>query len=273
MEKLGPVLPIQLCRELKINTIFAGALLSDLNASKKIKISHAKIGSSPVYYIPGQEEKLSLLYSHLKEPEKKVYDLLKEKIIMDDFELNPLQRVALKEITDFAIPLNLTNGKIFWKWYLTSDEEAEILIKNILEPKEEVLEEPKKEVSEEPKEEIKETTELEIDKETQKKLEPKKLQYDLFPYLSSKEMEVLEQESIKKNTEYNLIVNLASTLGNLKYFLKFRSKKIISDKDLILAQHESQNKRLPLIYLTTGKLTKKAEKYAESSNIIIQKHG
>ena len=40
-----------------------------------VKISNAKIGSSPLYYVTGQEEKLEALYSHLKEPEKKVYDL------------------------------------------------------------------------------------------------------------------------------------------------------------------------------------------------------
>ena len=54
----GPVLPGQVNKELNMNVLFASAVLSELVDSKLIKLSHAKIGGSPVYYAVGQEPRL-----------------------------------------------------------------------------------------------------------------------------------------------------------------------------------------------------------------------
>jgi len=131
----GPILPVQLVKEIGGNTMIAGAILSDLVKSQRVKISHAKIGASPVYYTEGQEFKLAMLYNSLHEKEKKVYDLLKKSRVLRDKELQPVERVALRQIKDFAFPLevNLPSGKeIFWKWYLTPNSDAEIIIKRNL---------------------------------------------------------------------------------------------------------------------------------------------
>ena len=74
----GPLLPIQISRKLEKDTIFAGAVLSELLKEKAIRVSNAKIGSSPLYYMAGQESKLSLLYNHLplKESDMNYTDLL-----------------------------------------------------------------------------------------------------------------------------------------------------------------------------------------------------
>ena len=319
VQKNGPVLPIKICNELKITTIFAGAILSDLIGSGKVKISSAKIGSSPIYYVQGQEEKLEVLYSHLKEPEKKAYDLLKENKILEDAALTPLQRVALREIKDFAIPLNLTTGQLFWKFHLINNSEAEALIKSYLSlpeirkeeirPAEEKTIEPKKEEFKqetpvqkeiEKKKEVKEIKREELEKENikekkeikeeQTKLEPglkgkkehkprketktKAKKYsvsEIANYLDGREMKVLNEEVIK-SSEYNFNIQIKSQLGMLKYLLKFSSKKSVSDKDLILAQHEASAKKLPLIYLSPGKLSEKAKKYSEANNILVEKY-
>ena len=75
----GPVLPYQIAKIIEKNLIIAGALLSDLLSEKYIKISRAKVGGSPVYYISGQEPKLEMLYRYLPSKEKEAYDILKEK--------------------------------------------------------------------------------------------------------------------------------------------------------------------------------------------------
>ena len=67
----GPSLPVIIAQSVGRESIFVGAVLSELTQAKKVKLSHAKIGGSRVYYIPGQEEKLSSLYKHLPDPEKK----------------------------------------------------------------------------------------------------------------------------------------------------------------------------------------------------------
>src|SRR3989344_4118765 len=134
IQRNGPSIPVHISKEIRENMIFTGAVLSELISNKKLLVSAAKIGSSPVYYIQGQEYKLSqVLHPHMKDVYKKAHDLLKEKIILRDNELEPWQRVALRELKDFAVMLMLSNdGEIFWKWYLTSDEAAEVLIKKQL---------------------------------------------------------------------------------------------------------------------------------------------
>ena len=57
----GPVLPIQISKQFGGNLFFAGAILSELVGRQKIRISSAKVGGSPVYYVDGQEYKLHVL--------------------------------------------------------------------------------------------------------------------------------------------------------------------------------------------------------------------
>jgi len=128
----GPILPVQLASEIKQDIIIAGAVLSDLVKSKRILISNTKIGGSPVYYVKEQKFKLQDLYKYLNEKDKRAYDMLKQKMVLRDIMLTPLLRVSLRNIKDFAKPVEVTVGttkEIFWRWYLTAPEEAEAMIK------------------------------------------------------------------------------------------------------------------------------------------------
>lgn len=132
----GPMLPSGLAKELKTNTTFIGAYLSELIAGRKLLISNLKVGSSPVYYLSGQRARLQVFYKYLNEKEKRAFDLLKKRNILRDREQEPIIRVALGSIKDFAIPLNVRangEGEIFWKWYLLDDKEAEAIIRKKLE--------------------------------------------------------------------------------------------------------------------------------------------
>ncbi|MDP2909106.1 MAG: hypothetical protein Q8N77_04850, partial [Nanoarchaeota archaeon] len=79
VRKEGPILPAQISQKVISNVLFTSAILSDLSAQGQVKLSKAKIGSSPVYYAKGQEPKLQMLYKHLGEKPRKIYDILKEK--------------------------------------------------------------------------------------------------------------------------------------------------------------------------------------------------
>jgi hypothetical protein len=57
--------------------LFASAFLSELLTEQKIKMTHMRVGSSPVYYIPGQEEGLEKYSTYLKSKEKEAYDFFK----------------------------------------------------------------------------------------------------------------------------------------------------------------------------------------------------
>ncbi len=133
----GPVLPAQVSKEIGTNILIASAYLAELTDTKKILISRAKIGGSPVYYIKGQEHKLQQLYENLNEKDQRAFDLLKGQKVLVDAELSPLMRVALRNIKDFAVPLQVTYNEekiLFWKWYLLSNEEASEFIKTRLQP-------------------------------------------------------------------------------------------------------------------------------------------
>ena len=137
----GPVLPVQISKEIGSNILMASAHLAELTASNRLKISTIKVGGSPLYYLPGQESMLQRYVTNMNDKEKRAFDLINQSKILRDSEQEPVIRVALREIKDFAFPLNVThnnNKEIFWKWYLTPNEEAEQLIKERLQ----ILEKP-----------------------------------------------------------------------------------------------------------------------------------
>ena len=79
-----------------------------------------RVGSSPLYFIQGQEPMLEKFAEHLKSKEREAFTLLKEKSFLKDLEQLPAIRVALREIKDFAIPFR--NGEeIVWR-FLTAQE-------------------------------------------------------------------------------------------------------------------------------------------------------
>ena len=92
----GPILPLSISSELKKDSLFVGAYLSDLLSSKQILVSAAKVGGSPVYYAKGQESRLEMLYKHLELKEREAYDLLKKNKVMSDKGTEPAIRVAFR---------------------------------------------------------------------------------------------------------------------------------------------------------------------------------
>jgi hypothetical protein len=123
----GPSLPAHLTKVTEMNLTFTSAILSELLSEKKIKLSNLRVGASPLYYIPGQEEKLEAFIGNLKEPEVEAFRKLKQNKILDDEKQSPVLRVALRSIRDFAIPLK-SNDKIYWKYHLLPNEKASLAI-------------------------------------------------------------------------------------------------------------------------------------------------
>jgi hypothetical protein len=289
----GPLLPRSVSRELGGDTFFTGAVLSQLVDTKEIRISYAKIGGSPVYYVIGQEPKLDMLYPYLAGKEKEAYNLLKEKKIIRDITAEPAIRVALRNIRDFAkgLEVNLPEGKeVFWKWHLLPNQEAETLIRQeIGQPSQtKPIEAPK---AEPPKVEIPpaETQQAETGEYTERPREPsrdvkekpkesqERLQesedHELLARIkkmfSRKEIEILDTKTIRKNSEIEMIILIPSPVGKLKYFCKIKDKKKNNDKDLSSLYIDGQMKKLPVLYVTTGDLTKKAEEMLDSEFKII----
>lgn len=274
ISRKGPVLPVQVSKEINDNILMASARLSELLSSKKIKISSLKVGGSPLYYLPGQEEKLRNFANNLGGVERKAYDLLEQNKVLRDAAMEPAIRVALRQIKDFAVPLQVSyqeKTEIFWKWYLTENKEAEIVIKDIIDiiSKRQEMQQPQtlqkapeqQTQSEKPKEEIKKPEET-VKKEIQKtrRAAPKiNFLNEINSFLSKAKIKVINTEEIKKNLEFDIIIELNTQLGNVKYFCKAKNKKKINEGDLSSALVNAQSKGLPLLFITNGKTSKKSQ--------------
>jgi hypothetical protein len=300
----GPVLPRDVSKQFGADTFIMGAFLSSMVDEKQIKISNSKIGGSPVYYFSGQEEKLSVLFQYLPAKEKEAYTLLKEMKLIKDSTAQPAIRVALRNIKDFAKPIEVNLGEtkdIFWKWHTFPNADAERAIREFFLPKQdqkeqkttqtpqkqeettpeqkkqEAVPEAKKETEQKPADPKKEEKKEPIKKQEQeqKKLLPEKTEQkeqstkkpeikDVFleritKLFAEKNIEILETQIIKKNSEIEMTILISSPVGKLRYFCKARDKKKTNDKDLSSLFVQAQMKKMPALYITTGEIVKKAK--------------
>ena len=136
LQMRGPLIPVHIKKALgEGDTFIIGAVLTELKEAGKIRISNTKRGGSPYYYIPAHAAKLAEHIDDLGQKDARTARLLQEKKVLRDSTQDPLIRVSLRQIKDFAIPIEVTlpEGKeIFWKWYLLPGEQTEPLIKQAL---------------------------------------------------------------------------------------------------------------------------------------------
>lgn len=250
-----PLLPNHVAKEMGVNTLMASAMLSEMSSKGILKVSALKVGSSPLYYKPDRKEHLLTFLGSLNDKDRKTAELLKEQRVLRDTAQEPLTRVSLRAIKDFAVPLNVsTNGatELFWKWYLLSDQEAEQDIRNILEPK------SKEAIPEKPREAVPAGAPAGRRRKTAKTLSPDEFLNHVHSFFSSNKIEVLEQIAIKKKSEYDFIIKLDSTVGALTYYCKAKNKKSLAESDVSHAFVQGQLRKLPVLLVTTGDLTRQA---------------
>nr|MCK4930422.1 hypothetical protein [Nanoarchaeota archaeon] len=283
----GPVIPNQLKKELGGDTLLLAAVLSELASEGKVKVSNTKIGGTPAYYAPGTEVRLQNIMKYLNPKDRQTAEYLRQKKVLKDSELSPLVRVSLRNIRDFAKPLEVSvkgQREIYWKWYLLPTKEAEQMILKKIRPmpkapiKKEVKkievkkEEIKKEikVKKEPlvlarqklarEKEVKEEVQKEISK-TEQELEKEKDVFfrRIWGYFKQNDIEIIEYKIIRKKSDIEFTIAVPSRIGSQEYYCKAKSKKKVNDGDLSSAYIQGQAKKLPVIFIAVGELTKKAK--------------
>jgi hypothetical protein len=315
VKSFGPSLPSQINKELRTNVLFASAMLAEMVDQKKLRLTSMKVGGSPLYYCDGQENLLENFAKKLDEREYSAFERLKKSKVLRDRDQEPLTRVALREIKDFAVALEVTaNGysDLFWKYYLVSDEEAKSLIKDYINKNVEqervpaaVPEEVQSTIPDiaEPDaaEDVKKPmtsvtmTKLDgskvpefsyqpevsfstvIDTEEKVKLQKRPVQQQLtvpepvvFPedddffrhvksFFDKSDIEIQHFSLIRRGSEYDFIISLPSNVGSLNYYCKAKSKSKINEGDLSTAFVYGQMKKLPILFVTVGDLTKRAQ--------------
>ncbi|PIN87423.1 hypothetical protein COV12_03945 [Candidatus Woesearchaeota archaeon CG10_big_fil_rev_8_21_14_0_10_32_24] len=393
LKATGPTIPSKVAKTIGSSILIASAHLSDLASREKIKISNLKMGSSPLYFLEGQEEQLfSFAKENLNPKDYDVLENLKNQLVLRENDLDLLSKVALRQLKDFAIPLQVRSPagvEFFWKWHLLPAQDASSIIGNILraeepmpEPvkvkveekiEEPLVEEKAKIIVEVPEEKVMfvkastleeksiegEASVEELDefdeeiipgtklqethkeeskqesisakpkhnakvvhsplplepkqekliseskKEDLKKEEPQKEEHiDDLNYVSSTPIEkktrgrkvtiqdefihsleqflktlnikIDQKETIRKNKEMNLVLRVPSIVGEMTYFCKAKDKARCDEKDLSTAYMEARIKKLPLLFLYTKELNKKAQEMLESDafqNALVKKIG
>lgn len=283
----GPTVPTKIVKVVGGDSMLIGAMLSGMISTGEVKISTLKIGGSPVYYIPGQEEKLENFLQYLNEKDQKTARILKEVRVIQDSKQDPLTRFSLKTIKDFAKPFTVKD-QLFYRYFLVDaldagqaafeilkeqektakdvmvDKDSTALDKEIVlqqavssEPIEaKIMLKPEK-IPVEPKVVHKHEPHEKKEKMTPKEKEAKGDFLDLIrEYVHKLGLDIVGKEKIKK-TEYALI--LKNHDSNEYHYCVAKDKKTINEGDLSTAFVFAHQKRMPCIFLMTGKLSKKAE--------------
>jgi hypothetical protein len=299
LETSGPALPVQVARTIQMDPVFASAILSELLTAREIQTSHMKIGSSPLYLLPSQKQKLEEKTSNLKSIEKEAQEKLKLKKIIFDQDEKPAIRVALRNIKDFAIPFKFQD-EITWKYAFTPQEE----INELLSSKKELEEKPepifnkedspdttsesevpkawevKKEEIHEAKEKSKkiesifkeEPTPIEDKKEPvkipkEKSTSPKTFLEEIEQFLANQDTAITAIEEVDKR-KVTAIIESNETLSMLFAFNKIR----ISETELLKCYKTADKKNLPYQIIIKGDLTKKLSETIRAHQKLIKIH-
>jgi hypothetical protein len=298
IKKRGPSLPIHIAKDIEMSMLFTSAFLGELVGERRLKISNLRVGSSPIYYLEGQEEKLEDFGTHLKSKEKVAFELLQKERFLEDETQHPAIRVALREIKDYAIPFE-EEGKIIWRYFIEpvknykkdQIDEKEIIEEKINEelikenkeiPKKEVLEaieevrvesNKKEEKREKETGSAKEEKQVEDIFEKEKPKEKKKKEYSEFvekviDYLEKNNFKIKEELSFKKK-EYHAIIEINSDLGPIDFILYAKEKKTLNTDDLMTAVKIAKEKNTQILFLSLGDLNKKSKEFYDPySNLV-----
>lgn len=256
----GPSLPVRIAKTIEMDPVFASAILSELLGTKQIKISHMKIGASPLYFIPGQEQKLEDHTENLKSIEKEAFLKLKENKILTDKNEEPSIRVALRNIKDFAIPFK-SQDKIMWKYAFATKEET-------LYTNRSTERQPK------PKPQAPQTKKAKPIKRKPKienifnKNEPKpEFLNEVKSFLQKNGIEFIEEIQSEKK-EIVAKVNIKSTLGDINFLLVAKNKRTISREEINASIQRAQYNKMPCLLIIRKEPSKSLQKIINENHLI-----
>ncbi len=267
-QRRGPSLPVHISSEIGMSTLFASAFLSELISEKKLRTSYMRVGSSPLYLIPGQEPRIEEYSQHLKSKEKEAFLRIKENKFLDDAKQEPAIRVALRNIRDFAIPFKVEE-KVIWRYHITPESEFAQEKKEIVqEPVQQILEIEKPQTIEptilektktKEKKKVKEKTKKPAKRKTPNKKQDEKFFNKVKEFLSKESIEILNIEGFGKTD-----VSFKIKKNGKEQFLVAYNKKRIAEADIIAASKKALELNLPYTILSFGEPAKKLDNLIEA---------
>ena len=109
-----------------------------------------------------------------------------------------------------------------------------------------------------------------MEKDKPKKDKPKsEFILKTIAFIEKNNLKIIEEKEFKAK-EYNCITNVKSQLGDINFLTQAKDKKSVSETDLKKLLSESQKIPIPAFFIYTGKLSKKAEEYAQNYASILK---
>jgi hypothetical protein len=269
----GLVVPSDLVREFHADTFIMGAVLSDLVHDKTVAVTTVKIGGSPVYYAIENKEKLVDLYKYLNEKDKATYMLLCDKRVLLDAAQSPLVRVSLRNMKDYAKPIEVTAAgetKLFWKWYLATEQEVQDGLRTLFSQQQTPIAAAPVQAIVSPTQPVKKQRKPATLKESstvkpqQLQLSASSLVIPLDDPFAQQVAQFFEQKkstlirfSVVKKGEIDCVVDVPGAFGAVRYLCKAKNKKKYTEGELATVFVAGQLEKLPVLFLTTGELSQK----------------
>ncbi len=273
----GPIIPNSIKKALNASdSTLINVFLSELKKEGLIRLTNMHIGSSRFAYIPSQKEKLQELIIHLNQKDRRVAEKLREEGVIRAKEADPLTRVSLSNIKDFAKPITVrikNEEEVFYKWYLLSSEEAEERIKKSLntikkeKPEEEYKEEPLK------------TPDNRQYKTANKTLSVAAISGEssfskaVKEYFKEKNIILKSMREIRNNKELEGEIDIPTPVGMISYFYRAKNKNKSNEGDIAGTLISARARMLNALYLTTGTVIKKAKKNKELKEVLVVEIG
>ncbi len=267
----GLVVPSDLVKDFHMDTLIMGAVLSDLVHDKKVGITSVKIGGSPVYYALENKEKLVDLAKYLHEKDKSTFQLLQEKKVLSDSMQQPLTRVSLRALKDYAKPIEVTSGnetKLFWKWYLATEQEVQDSLHTFFTqqvPLQQTQQFPLQPLQQPPL--VNKPLQKKQKRIQQKKEQPSQqlslpastvviphgdsFAQQVAAFFAQKQAQLLRFSVVKKG-EIDCVVDISTVFGSVRYFCKAKNKKRCTEGECATLFVTAQLEKLPALFVTTG---------------------
>jgi hypothetical protein len=244
IKEKGPSLPVQISREMGVSPILVSAFIAEMRDKSMLKLSNIKVGGSPLYFLSGQESMLDNFSKFLPQKERETFELLKKLQVLEDGKVMPAERVALRSMKDFAVPMKISDtdgSEIFWRFHTFSEEDASKKINEMLKTAKKA---PK--IEEEEKESEEKTEKQPKPRKTYEKKDKSTFIDKIKEYLDSKGISI---EKINEGKDFSAIVTLNSDVGKIKCLALAKNKKKLSASDILFAQQQSHQVGLPILFL------------------------
>ena len=254
----GPSHPVQIGKVLGKDTMMTSAILSEVVKTGNVKMTQRKVGNSSLFFLPGQEEKVKeMLKKDLNFVENKLVERAKSKSFIPHSELTTQDKFILPELRDFLVPLKVKYGEsemVVWKHYTVSNETIMPSITEMMKkapPKK--IEAPKREIIRVPERKESIFGEKPPDKKTAPAVG---FQAVVENWLSEKGIIVVKSDVKRKGKEIEYVIKMKEPVEQ-EFYVKCKDKKRVSESDITMTYTEAMQKKMPAMFITSGKVSKK----------------